>query len=349
MPKNPLKKITSRKKKTGKADVEAATAAAPATQRAARRQKRDASQQERVARPAGLAQLERRASASEKRFARAPPGAAVGAAASGTESDTQRQERDARRRERSARAADADPAPGRSVASKTKSAPKTSPRERLLQDAQLGCCHKFGQVLVALVHLLDALLGLAFLVYGVLILTQFETPAMEAVITSLTYGSVVLFASMMGVIGFCSPRCKRIGLLVSAYTAILIVLLYVFAVIYELSLSSSIFDYLTEHMDVLYLNEELIATLQRMLWLFFVVLGSLTVMETCRLWLLLRLRATLVRFDDASRRIAADDGRASSKSQRSKSNASGSAKDAGVTPLLADEERGAAGGDDEDY
>lgn len=274
----------------------------------------------------------------------------AGADGADAQRELRRKERDERRKERSERRAQTNPtsvnpALDRGVESKKKNKPKIPREEQMLKDAKLGCCHKFGTLLVKLVHVLDALIGLTFIIYGSLILTQFEEPAMEAAITTLTYGSIMLFASIMGVVGFYSSRCKRAGLLISAYSSPIIVLCNIFAMIFELSSSSSIFDYLTEHMDVLYLDEAEIATLKKILPFFFVVLASLTAIEICRFLLLSQLRERLVRFDSANRHISSSNSVKSSKAKSSEKSSKGVglARTVLSDSLLDDEEANAMG------
>ena len=165
---------------------------------------------------------------------------------------------------------------------KSKSKPKLSREEQDEKDAELGCCHRFANVLVKIIHVVDGLIGLTFVVYGSLILTNFDTPAMEAVVATLTFGSTMLFTSIMGAVGFYTKTCNRFGLLLSAYTAPLIALFYMFAIIALLSEPTVFFDYLTEHKDVLYLNAAEIASLLQILPVFYIILASLTAVEICR-------------------------------------------------------------------
>lgn len=165
---------------------------------------------------------------------------------------------------------------------KKSSKPKLSQEEQDAKDANLGCCTKFEQFVVKLVHVLDTLIGLTFLIYGSLIITQFENPAMEAAISTLTYGSTLAFASIMGIMGFYTTKCKRVGLVISAYMAPLIAFFNVFALIAVLSEPDTFFDYLTTNKDVLYLNDAEIQTLKNILPFFYITLASLTAIEICR-------------------------------------------------------------------
>jgi len=269
-----------------------------------------------------------------------------------------RKKREERRKQRDAHISEFDSATSLETGAKCKtiSQPKVSREERNEKDAKLGCCHEFGTLLVKLVHVFDALIGVTFIVYGSLIATGFEKPAMEAVVTTLTYGSVILFSSIMGAVSFCSPHHKRLGLLISAYSAPIIVIFYTVAMIAELGFSASIIGYLTKHMDVLYLNEAEIATLKQILPLFFVVLTSLTAIEICRFVLLSRLHERLVRFDAANRRTSSSNrsGKNSKKASKKKrpsnnSEGAGSTRSGLTEPLLADEEAGATGEKGGDY
>jgi len=256
-----------------------------------------------------------------------------------------RKKREERRKQRDEHIAEFDSALSLETGakSKTDSEPKALHKEREKKDAKLGRCHKFGTLLVKLVHVFDALIGLTFIIYGSMIATGFETPATGAVVTTLMYGSVMLFTSIIGVVSFYSPRHKRIGLLVSAYSAPVVVVFYIVAMIAELGFSASIIDYLTKNMDVLYLNEAKIATLKQILPLFFVVLASLTAIEVCRFLLLSRLRERLVRFD-ASNRSTSSSNRTPKSSKKKKKKASKKSQGAGSTrsdqtePLIPDEE-----------
>lgn len=249
----------------------------------------------------------------------------------------QREKRDRRRKNRNHRLSHAK------TAQEDKSKPTKSQNK---QGAQLSRCHKLQTVLVKVVHVLDVLIGLACIVYGSLVLTQFEEPAMEMVILTLTYGSAMLFASIMGFIGFYSSRCQRTGLAASAYTAPFIFFFYLAVILLELnpSSSASYIDYLEEHMDVLYLNSARVAVLKHMLSGFLVLLASLTAVEICR-FLLLR---NLVHFNSTSRNNSSE--RLSSQSSKMKSIKSDTSpskkysrrkcENVVMEPLLHDEEMG---------
>ena len=146
----------------------------------------------------------------------------------------------------------------------------------------LGPCTRFGLFLVKAIHIIDATIGLFFVVYGSLILSQFDDPAIEAAITSLVFGSVMIISSTMGVIGFTTKCCNRLGLLLSAYTAPFIIWFYAFVISSALVLQDVHFDYLTEHMSVMYLNADRIQLMINLLPLIYIIMTSLALVEGLR-------------------------------------------------------------------
>lgn len=283
--------------------------------------------------------------------------------------EAQRKEREERREKRDHRLEDskADSKSSKSSSkSKKKSKPKLSQEEQDANDAKLGCCHKFSQFLVKMIHLLDGLIGFTFLIYGLVINFNFKTPAMEAVITSLTYGSALLFASIMGVVGFYSSRCNRVGLAISAYMGPFIAFFYIFVIIAMLTSSETYWAYLSDNKDVLHLTDAQILILIQILPFFYIVLASLAAIEICRFFGLRKIRHTLVKFDDANKRIiashrskgsgrAADSERSkgSERSSKSKRSSKGSERAGSnrtnLTQPLIDEELGGSSGEDSDW
>ena len=131
--------------------------------------------------------------------------------------DAKIKERAERRKKRDKRLADSNASRQAAAAlSKKKSEPKLSQAEQDAIDSKLGCCYHTGQFLAKAIHLIDALIGIVFIVYGFLIYFKFENPAIEAVI-SLSFGWLMLLISMLGSIGFATKACHRFGLVVSAY------------------------------------------------------------------------------------------------------------------------------------
>lgn len=127
-------------------------------------------------------------------------------------------ERSERRKKRDKRLADSKSSKQASSSSSSrekKSEPKLSQAEQDAIDSNLGCCYHTGQFLAKAIHLIDALIGIIFVVYGFLIYFNFENPAIEAVIVSLSFGWLMLLISMLGIIGFATKVCSRFGLIIS--------------------------------------------------------------------------------------------------------------------------------------
>lgn len=160
--------------------------------------------------------------------------------------------------------------------------PKLSQQEQDEQDSKLGCCHKFGQFLVKTIHFIDAIIGIIFIVYGFLMLYNFDEPAMEAVITSLTFGWSMFVISVVGVIGFMTKVCSRCGMALSAYMAPFIAIFYVVVILVLLTKPEDYFDYLEDNADKMYLNDAEIATLRSLLPLLCIILGCLAAVEIAR-------------------------------------------------------------------
>jgi hypothetical protein len=195
-----------------------------------------------------------------------------------------RVQREKERKYRDERLASSKGASASSSKSKSSNSNKTimTQEEQDEADVKMGCCYTFGGILVKSIHLIDGLIGLIFLVYGSLIMTQFDNPAKVAGIVSLTFGSVLLFFAIMGGIGFTAKVCKRCGLALSAYMALCIAFFYLVAIITFLADPDTVFNYLTDNKDVLYLSSAEIATLKDLLPFFYIVLVALGAMEMAR-------------------------------------------------------------------
>ena len=146
----------------------------------------------------------------------------------------------------------------------------------------LGPCTRFGLFLVKAIHIIDATIGLFFVLYGSLILSQFDDPAIEAAITSLVFGIVMIISSTTGVIGLTTKCCNRLGLLLSACTAPFIIWFYAFVISSALVAQDVHLDYLMEHMSVMYLNADRIQLMINLLPLIYIIMASLALVEGLR-------------------------------------------------------------------
>eukprot|EP00970_Alexandrium_tamarense_P000577 scaffold69_cov198-Alexandrium_tamarense.AAC.17 len=90
-----------------------------------------------------------------------------------------------------------------------------------------GRCSKCLGHLIKGLHVIDASMGIAMIVYGSLLCTQFDEPAMAAVLVCLLLGGIHVATSAFAIVSYATKRCSRCGLLVSAYTAPYIAMLFV--------------------------------------------------------------------------------------------------------------------------
>jgi hypothetical protein len=194
--------------------------------------------------------------------------------------EQQRAERKAKREQRNKELSERSEA--EESKKKAKSKPKLSREEQDAKDVKLGCCYHFTKFLAGAMHFIDFVLGLLSLIYGTLIYVKFKDPATEMAIACMTYGSVLVFTSCMGVFGFTYKCCNRCGLLGSIYVAPLITTYYFFLLIYFLSDNEALFSYLDEHKDVMYLTDERIAELKSLMPVVYSCLAGLAVAEMFR-------------------------------------------------------------------
>lgn len=214
----------------------------------------------------------------------APAAAAAPSASSRQQAPEERQKLRAERKEkREQRKEAAMPTKKDSLStSKMSSKPKLTQEERDAKDANLGCCYHFTKFLAGAMHFIDFLIGLLAITYGAVIDFTSDNPATEVAIALIAYGCVLVAASLMGVFGFSYKLCKRCGLLWSMYTAPLITTYYFFLIIYFLADQSDVYAYLDEHKDSMYLNDESLAQLLKLMPLVYCILAGLAVAEMVR-------------------------------------------------------------------
>ena len=113
-------------------------------------------------------------------------------------------------------------------------------RERMSQQLELegnvdaremGCCSRCLELAIKAILVIDAAIGRTFIVYGCLLYTKFDQPAMAAVVFCLVFGSIHLATSMMGIFSYMLKICSRCGLVVSAFAAPYVAIVYATIVI----------------------------------------------------------------------------------------------------------------------
>mmetsp|Transcript_19003 Transcript_19003/g.27060 ORF Transcript_19003/g.27060 Transcript_19003/m.27060 type:complete len:281 (+) Transcript_19003:227-1069(+) len=166
-----------------------------------------------------------------------------------------------------------------------------------VHDEQLGCCSKVGMFTVKTLHAIDLCLGLSLVIYGSLLLTQFETPAKAAALFSLILGTIHLASSLAGIFSFVVGSCYRYGLLISAYISPYFVLVYISIVISLVVDSAGFLKYIDDHKDQMFFGQDAAANFKRMLPLFYTILSVLGTLESMRFLVLFQIRERLLRRD----------------------------------------------------
>lgn len=147
---------------------------------------------------------------------------------------------------------------------------------------QLGCCSKVGMFTVNSLHAIDVSIGLALVIYGSLLFTQFQTPAMAAALFCVILGTIHLATSLAGIFSFVVAACSRCGLVISAYIAPYYVIVYITIVIALTVDSNGFLKYLDDHKDQMFLGQDAAANVKRMLPLLYTVLIVLGLLESLR-------------------------------------------------------------------
>ncbi len=147
---------------------------------------------------------------------------------------------------------------------------------------QLGCCSKVGKYAVETLHAIDICLGLGLVIYGSLLFTQFETPAMAAALFCVILGTIHLATSLAGIFSFVVESCYRCGLVISAYIAPYFAIVYITIVIALIVDSAGFLKYIDDHKDQMFLGQDAAANFKKMLPLFYIVLIVLGFLESLR-------------------------------------------------------------------
>lgn len=153
------------------------------------------------------------------------------------------------------------------------------------------------EFLVKALHVIDFSIGMALIVYGSLLDTQFEEPAKAAVVFCLILGTIHLVTSLLGIISLFMRGCSRFGLMISGYVGPYVALVYFTIVISLLVDSSGFLLYLDDHKEVMYLGPNVADNCRKLMPLFYTILISLGLLEASRFCVLLKLTERLLRHD----------------------------------------------------
>mmetsp|Transcript_26547 Transcript_26547/g.34013 ORF Transcript_26547/g.34013 Transcript_26547/m.34013 type:complete len:287 (-) Transcript_26547:45-905(-) len=164
---------------------------------------------------------------------------------------------------------------------------------------QLGCCSKAGVYTVKALHAIDICIGLSLVIYGSLLFTQFETPAMAAALFCVILGTIHLATSLAGIVSFVVESCSRCGLVISAYISPYYVIVYITIVIALIVDSKGFLKYIDDHKDQMFLGQDAAANFKRMLPLLYTIFIVLALLESLRFMVLFQIREHLLRRDKA--------------------------------------------------
>ena len=145
-----------------------------------------------------------------------------------------------------------------------------------------ACCSTAMDMTIKILHGVDICLGITLIVYGSIIRTQFEQPAMAAVVFCLLLGTILLVSSAVGVFSYASPSCSRWGLLVSGLVAPYLSVVYLTMIIALCLDSTGLYIYLDDHHDVMYFGPDVVENLDRLMPLVYSILSILAALELTR-------------------------------------------------------------------
>jgi len=180
-------------------------------------------------------------------------------------------------------------------------------KERSFQQLELSDVHpashtkcggRLMECLVArILHVVDISIGIALLVYGSLLCTQFtgQSTAMAAVLFCLMLGTIHLAASLLGVLSLFTRGCSRFGLLVSGFVGPYLALVYATMLISLIFNEDGFVQYLDDHKEVMFLGQNVADNVRKLMPLFYTILSVLGLLEAVRFSVLLKLRANLLR------------------------------------------------------
>ncbi|KAL7534189.1 hypothetical protein ACHAWF_004748, partial [Thalassiosira exigua] len=145
-----------------------------------------------------------------------------------------------------------------------------------------GCCRRLIEYAVQGLLFVDAAGGIASIVYGSLLITQFEKPAMAAATFCLILGTAHLATSLVGVLSLFLGGCSRAGLIVSGFMGPYFAMVYLTILISFLVDESGFLTYLDDHKEVMYLGPNVAQNVKNLMPLLYVILIVLGMLEASR-------------------------------------------------------------------
>ena len=131
-----------------------------------------------------------------------------------------------------------------------------------VEEAEPGCCNLFLQSCVNVLHLGQLIAGLVLFGYGIVIaLPHFRSNDINnpsthhnATIIIMIWSCILVISSTTGVFSLASPKCNRIGLIISAYAATILAIWNIIVASVLLIGIQHLINYLQIHEKALYLS-----------------------------------------------------------------------------------------------
>eukprot|EP00584_Thalassiosira_punctigera_P025613 CAMPEP_0172554976 /NCGR_PEP_ID=MMETSP1067-20121228/57410_1 /TAXON_ID=265564 ORGANISM="Thalassiosira punctigera, Strain Tpunct2005C2" /NCGR_SAMPLE_ID=MMETSP1067 /ASSEMBLY_ACC=CAM_ASM_000444 /LENGTH=290 /DNA_ID=CAMNT_0013343465 /DNA_START=124 /DNA_END=993 /DNA_ORIENTATION=+ len=181
-------------------------------------------------------------------------------------------------------------------------------RERSAQQLELedthdgdgpGCCGKIMERLVMGLHVINVGCGFASMVYGSLLVSKFERPAMAAAMFCLILGVVHQATSLAGIVSYFARSCSRFGLRISAFVGPYVAFIYLTIIVTFIADEGGFLKYLEDNHEVMYLSPNVAENAGRLMPMAYTFLSILGVLEAFRFSVMRKLHDRLLSLDHA--------------------------------------------------
>lgn len=200
-----------------------------------------------------------------------------------------RSKRKKKRSNKSSQSAGQSSGPGNTASSLERSRRRQSDRgDASSRESGAGMKGKCTSCTLGAIHLIDAGLGLACIVYGGM------AHVVNVTAVAVTYGLVLLIGAISGAIGYYSDGCNRRGLTASAVAGLLLCLADIAAFVFVIISWGTFIQFLKDNAEALLLTDASISSIQGLQVLFAVIFIILAGIEGSRFMEMKTLRIRLL-------------------------------------------------------
>lgn len=200
-----------------------------------------------------------------------------------------RSKRKKKRSNKSSQSAGQSSGPGNTASSLERSRRRQSDRgDASSRESGAGMKGKCTSCTLGAIHLIDAGLGLACIVYGGM------AHVVNVTAVAVTYGLVLLIGAVSGAIGYYSDGCNRRGLTASAVAGLLLCLADIAAFVFVIISWGTFIQFLKDNAEALLLTDASISSIQGLQVLFAVIFIILAGIEGSRFMEMKTLRIRLL-------------------------------------------------------